>query len=600
MVLVGRDQEREEIERALRERRDRATSARLALVGEPGIGKTALLDHAAQPAAGMQRAARTRDRVRGADPVRGRCSSCCGRRWRCSRRSREPQAIALEGALALRPRSGAGAVRGRCGDAQPARRLRRAGPVAVLIDDAHWLDGSSAQALLFAFRRLVADPIAVLIAVREGEPSLLDGADLPTLRVGWADQRRGGACCAASAPRRCSDCTEPPPATRSRCSNSPTRRSDLALAPEGAPLLVSARISGAFLRRVARLDDAARRALVLAATSDSGDLPMLERAARGSGSISRRSRSPRAPGWSRWRRDRSSSATRWPGRRSTRTAPRGSVAPRTARWPPRSPTETSIAAPGIWPPLPSGLDDAASAALEQAGAGRATAAPTRPRPARVRARRPADGRQRTSRATAAGRPPRPDGWPAWPTAPWRCSRRPARRPRDAAADRDRSARRPDRDSPRSGDARVTRSSRPPRRAPIRSGRSRCSPRPRSRASTPGTPAEMLSVAERASAQLPIERLSPRALPGGDRGRDGADRRRRRRRRRGGDPRGDRARRTARPSCSDDLELLPWLALGPIFLREAGAGALAARARARDRAGACRGRRAAVRAEPDRP
>ena len=53
--------------------------------------------------------------------------------------------------------------------------------MVVLVDDAHWLDGSSAQALLFAFRRLVADPIAVLIAVREGEPSLLDGADLPTL-----------------------------------------------------------------------------------------------------------------------------------------------------------------------------------------------------------------------------------------------------------------------------------------------------------------------------------------------------------------------------------------------------------------------------------
>ena len=53
----------------------------------------------------------------------------------------------------------------------------------MLIDDAHWLDASSAQALLFAFRRLVADPIAVLISVREGEPSLLEGADLPVLRL---------------------------------------------------------------------------------------------------------------------------------------------------------------------------------------------------------------------------------------------------------------------------------------------------------------------------------------------------------------------------------------------------------------------------------
>ncbi|HZU13537.1 MAG TPA: hypothetical protein VFB58_11920, partial [Chloroflexota bacterium] len=50
---------------------------------------------------------------------------------------------------------------------------------AVLVDDAHWLDGSTADALRFALRRLVADPVAAIIAVREGEPSLLDGTDLP-------------------------------------------------------------------------------------------------------------------------------------------------------------------------------------------------------------------------------------------------------------------------------------------------------------------------------------------------------------------------------------------------------------------------------------
>ncbi len=50
--------------------------------------------------------------------------------------------------------------------------------MAVLLDDVHWLDGSSADALLFAIRRLVADPVAVVLTVREGEPSLLDGAGL--------------------------------------------------------------------------------------------------------------------------------------------------------------------------------------------------------------------------------------------------------------------------------------------------------------------------------------------------------------------------------------------------------------------------------------
>ena len=60
--------------------------------------------------------------------------------------------------------------------------------MAVLVDDAHWLDGSSADALLFAFRRLVADPVAVVLAMRQGEPSLLDGADLPALRLHGLDR----------------------------------------------------------------------------------------------------------------------------------------------------------------------------------------------------------------------------------------------------------------------------------------------------------------------------------------------------------------------------------------------------------------------------
>ena len=101
----------------------------------------------------------------------------------------EPQAVALEGALALR--RGPAQERFAVGAATLSLIAAYAedGPVAILVDDAHWLDGSSAQALLFAFRRLVADPIAVLIAVREGDPSLLDGADLPDHASRRSDQR---------------------------------------------------------------------------------------------------------------------------------------------------------------------------------------------------------------------------------------------------------------------------------------------------------------------------------------------------------------------------------------------------------------------------
>ena len=77
----------------------------------------------------------------------------------------EPQAVALEGALALR--RGTAQERFAVGAATLSVLAAYAeqAPVAVLVDDAQWLDVSSAQALLFAFRRLVADPIAVFIAV---------------------------------------------------------------------------------------------------------------------------------------------------------------------------------------------------------------------------------------------------------------------------------------------------------------------------------------------------------------------------------------------------------------------------------------------------
>ena len=52
-MLLGREQERAQIDSALQRARS-GTSATLALVGEPGIGKTSLLEHAARSADGMQ------------------------------------------------------------------------------------------------------------------------------------------------------------------------------------------------------------------------------------------------------------------------------------------------------------------------------------------------------------------------------------------------------------------------------------------------------------------------------------------------------------------------------------------------------------------
>ncbi|MEV4477721.1 AAA family ATPase, partial [Nonomuraea sp. NPDC049504] len=63
--------------------------------------------------------------------------------------------------------------------------LSAQGPLVCLVDDAQWLDGESADALLFATRRLHSEPVAVVFAARTGAP--LAGGGLPELHLGGLD-----------------------------------------------------------------------------------------------------------------------------------------------------------------------------------------------------------------------------------------------------------------------------------------------------------------------------------------------------------------------------------------------------------------------------
>lgn len=51
--------------------------------------------------------------------------------------------------------------------------LQDTGPVALVVDDAHWVDDSSMSALLFAMRRLRADRVLIVLAVRSEQEHLL-------------------------------------------------------------------------------------------------------------------------------------------------------------------------------------------------------------------------------------------------------------------------------------------------------------------------------------------------------------------------------------------------------------------------------------------
>ena len=66
-------------------------------------------------------------------------------------------------------------------------------PVLVLVDDAHWLDEASLDALLFVARRLAADPVAFLFASRpEGLESGLEETALAGLERAAPNARRAG------------------------------------------------------------------------------------------------------------------------------------------------------------------------------------------------------------------------------------------------------------------------------------------------------------------------------------------------------------------------------------------------------------------------
>src|SRR3954451_15182838 len=180
-MLLGRDAECERIERLV-DRARRGESGVLVLRGEPGIGKTALLEHA-EASAGTA----TVLRVRGVESevevafggLHDLLRPVLGERDRLP----PPQRAALERALGLAP--GAAAEPQLVGAATLGllAALAEERPVLVLADDVHWLDGPSASALVFAARRLLADSVAVVLALRTGEPSPIDAAGLEELAL---------------------------------------------------------------------------------------------------------------------------------------------------------------------------------------------------------------------------------------------------------------------------------------------------------------------------------------------------------------------------------------------------------------------------------
>ncbi|RYP86289.1 ATP-binding protein [Nocardioides guangzhouensis] len=285
IVLRGREREQAELHELV----DRARAGRgsaMLLRGQPGVGKSALLEHAVSVAADV-----TVLRTRGVEseaplpfaalhrllrPVLGHLDDIPA-----------PQASALRAAFGETAESVGDRHLVFLATLNLLSEVAGERPVLAVVDDAHWLDDASAAALLFAARRLEGESVALVFAVRDDEGGRFDSRDLTVLGVAGVDVDAADALIA--------DQVAVPVA--------PQVRAELLEVTGGNPLglleltraLTAQQLSGqerlpdrlpltegverAFLDRYRRLPTDAQTLLLVAAADDSGRAATITRAA---------------------------------------------------------------------------------------------------------------------------------------------------------------------------------------------------------------------------------------------------------------------------------------------------------------------------------
>jgi DNA-binding CsgD family transcriptional regulator len=282
--LLGRQRECEALERLVAGVQA-GQSRVLVLRGEAGVGKTALLEHLATTASGCRVARASGVESEMELPFAGLhalCTSMLGR----VRRLPAPQRDALSTAFGLH--AGPPPDRFMVGLAVLSllADVAEEQPLLCIVDDAQWLDRVSAQTLAFVARRLLAERVGLVFAVRaESDEHVLSG--LPELALEGLGVRDARVLLESAIPGPLDERVRD--RILAEASGNPLALLEL---PRGLPAAAVAggygvpdsmpltnRIERGFVHQLQRLPDATRQLLLLAAAEPVGDVSLLRRAA---------------------------------------------------------------------------------------------------------------------------------------------------------------------------------------------------------------------------------------------------------------------------------------------------------------------------------
>lgn len=284
-AFLGRASERRELDRLL-DTAQRGESAVLVIRGEPGVGKTALLQYAARQATGFRVA-----QIGGVEsemelPYAGLHQLCAPLLTHVDALP-EPQQAALGVAFGLSAGDPPDRFLIALATLSLLAHCAEEQPLLCVVDDGQWLDGASGQVLGFVARRLFAEPVAIVFALRDGSDDR-PFVGLPKLRLAGLSPEDARALLAAVVPGRLDARVRDRIVAETR--GNPLALMELPRGMSAAELaggfgLPTARdlpgqIQDRYVARVRALPEATQTLTLLAAADPVGDAPLVWRAAQ--------------------------------------------------------------------------------------------------------------------------------------------------------------------------------------------------------------------------------------------------------------------------------------------------------------------------------